>query len=160
MKIKLFYWAIFLLCCLLGSAKADTAATDSFEKISVELAAREIVAIDILAISQSSFTGIAITPESIQKNFHYKLELRNAGMNLYRKSLVEVLGGVSLTDTTENSDIRWAIIFYNAKMEALSTIYLDKVGNVGIVNGHSVRLSSPLFRRSLLAWLTTNFPLK
>jgi len=122
------------------------------DSIATKLFKREIGKIEILQIPPEISTRTRITPEILEKQFDYKLTIRDARGGVYREKLAELLKSLVVRPQSEMPDIRWGIIFYNVDDSRVGAIYFDKWGSRGAVADIPVSFKGDLFK-----WLDGNF---
>ena len=129
---------------------------DSAQRSVTDLVAKlehsEVGRVEILSIPARIMTRIGITPEGIEKSFHYKLTIRDLRGGLYQEQLTKAVKTVSLAPQERPADLRWALIFYDVAGVRVVGFYFDANGHLGSVDETPV-----FFRGDLFEWLDTHF---
>lgn len=122
------------------------------EVITAKLDNYQIGRVEILQIPPYVLTRTRITPDMLEKQFDYKLTIRDMRGGAYRDGLLEAMKSVVVQPESEMADIRWGIIFYGLEDRRLGAIYFDKWGGHGAVGNVPVSFKGKLFK-----WLDSNF---
>jgi len=107
---------------------------------------------EILQIPSSVLTRTAITPEMLEKQFFYKLIIRDVKDVMQKKELIDAMQSVTVRNYTETGDLRWGIIFYDTAGSRVGGIYFNGIGKIGAVGSTPVSFNGKLFK-----WLDINF---
>jgi hypothetical protein len=150
---------VFCILLLSATTIASTQGSDldgsnktqvHVDSLAAKLANGDIEAVEILRIPAHVLTRTAITPEMIEKQFHYKLTIRHIGA--YRKELAAALKSTKVELEPGMPDIRWGMIFYDAQDRRMGAVYFDKKGRYGAVGDIPVSFKGELFK-----WLNRSF---
>jgi hypothetical protein len=143
----------FLLSCG-GSAqvKAHSPAQARAEVIASKFLAGEIDRIEIVHIPPRILTRTSVTPEMIEKSFHYKLTITAPAFGAYKETLNQSLHSTSVKPEAEMKDIRWGAIFYSHQSR-IGALYFDASGNYGSVDAAPVSFKDKQF----FDWLNASF---
>jgi hypothetical protein len=116
------------------------------------LESSEVGRVEILSIPARIITRIPVTPEGIEKGFHYKLTVRDLRGGLYQDELTKAVKTVYVAPVDRNPDLRWALIFYDTVGVRVTGLYFDSSGRIGTVDEAPVS-----FRGNLFEWLNARF---
>ena len=157
MKTKIIASAFLLLAVLNACGQADVATVKSqaqaqVDTLTAKLLRHEVGKVEILQIPPDVLTYVAVTPETLEKQFHYKLVIRNITSGAYRDEFIKAMKSITVQEESEMPDLRWGIIFYDRNDNRLGAIYFDKWGKRGAVWNIPVFIKGDLFR-----WLNKNF---
>lgn len=156
MKILLLFCFLPCLLPLTVSAQKNEVSTKDAKShvnlISAKLSNAEIVRIEVINMPSQILTRTRITPEMLEKQFYYKLTIRDIRSNVRKKKLLEAVRSIVVLPQAEMPDIRWGIIFYDVNDSRVGAIYFDKKGGHGAVEGVPVSFKGDLFK-----WLDENF---
>jgi hypothetical protein len=108
--------------------------------------------IEVLQIPPRILTRSAVTPEMLEKSFHYKLVIQNPGSGAYRDKLRDALSSMSVRSELEIKDLRWAVLFYTRDGSRVGSLYFNKDGEYGAVDGKPAS-----FRGDFFKWLESSF---
>jgi hypothetical protein len=132
--------------------KGNNHAQSQVDSLATKLAGGEIGRTEILQIPPRVLTRTRITPEMLEKQFHYKFTIRDVRGGLYQNKLVEVVKSVAVEPQPDTADLRWGVIFYGLDGERVNGIYFDKKGGNGAVGNAPCSIRGDLFK-----WLDENF---
>ncbi len=130
----------------------ESVAQSRVDTLSAKLANYEIGNVEILQIPSEILTRTRITPEMLEKQFSYKLTIRDLRGGAYREKLLEAMKSTKVRPKSETPDIRWGIIVYDLNGGRVGAIYFDKWGKSGAVGDIPVSFKGKLFK-----WLDGNF---
>jgi hypothetical protein len=108
--------------------------------------------LEIFQIPPDFVTRTRITPDALEKEFFYRLTIRDLQNTTYRRSLMEVLASVSATARTEIPDLRWGVVFFDETERRIGSLYFDAVGNSGTIDSMPVEFSGGMPK-----WLRGSF---
>ncbi len=117
-----------------------------------KLVDEEIDQIEILHIPANVKTYCNVTPEHLQKDFFYRLTIRTNPNRSLEKELVEALKTFKVQPSSEGTDLRWGIIFYDHKMRRVGAIFFGRVGSKGVIGSTDMHCNNSLFD-----WLVSHF---
>ena len=131
----------------------DTSPDQSqVDVLAAKLEGGQIGRIEIFEIPVRILTRARITPEALEKQFHYKLTIRDVRGGAYQPKLIEVTKSLAVQRRSEMADIRWGVIFYGTDNSRVGALYFDKSGSSGAVGSTPVSFKGDLFK-----WLDDNF---
>jgi hypothetical protein len=116
------------------------------------LRANEIARVEILQIPPRILTRTRVSPEMLERSFHYKLTIRDVRGGAYSSDLLATVASVTVRPAAEMGDLRWGVLFYDAAEKRVASIYFDSSGRRGAVDSQSVSFDGDLSK-----WLDTNF---
>jgi hypothetical protein len=159
MKAQVVVYILLLLSpvtvCAQGGdqlVKGNNQAQSKLDALAAKLADGEIVRMEILQIPPRALTRTRVTPEMLEKQFHYKLTVRDIRGEVYYSKLVEVAKSIVIRPQSETADLRWGVIFYGVDESRVAAFYFDKGGSNGAVGDVPVSFRGEFFR-----WLEGNF---
>jgi hypothetical protein len=79
----------------------------------------------------------AQTPENLEQGYTSSMTIRGEDPRL--KAIVHAIDAVTFVRTPEHADVRWGIVFFDEKNKRLKSIFVDRFGFSGYVNGSLVR---------------------
>jgi hypothetical protein len=116
------------------------------------LRANGITRVEILQIPPRILTRTRVTPEMLERSFHYKLTIRDVRGGAYSSDLMAAVASTSVRPAAEMGDLRWGVLFYDAAEQRVASIYFDPSGRHGAVGSQSVDFGGDLSK-----WLESNF---
>jgi hypothetical protein len=90
----------------------------------------------------------------LEKQYVYKLTIKDIRSASCRNIFSEALASLSAQKSSEISDLRLGVIFYYVNNERFDAIYFDKSGKNGFVGNNPVLFNGKFFR-----WVTSNIQL-
>ncbi len=132
--------------------KGTSPAQSRVDVLAAKLEGNEIGRIEIFEIPPEVLTRIAITPEALEKQFDYKLTIRDIRGGAYQAKLIEAMKSTVVQPRSDMADIRWGIVFYGIDETRVAGVYFDKWGGNGAVDSTPVSFKGDLFK-----WLDGNF---
>jgi hypothetical protein len=95
--------------------------------------------VEILYYPERILTRTALTPEMLERQYKYKVEIREFTASLQREQLVPALREASFSPSAGLSyDLRTAVLLFDKSGKRLLSIYFDRSGRNGVVNNESV----------------------
>jgi hypothetical protein len=102
--------------------------------------------VEILYYPEHILTRIALTPEMLEQQYQYKVEVREFVASTQRQQLVLALREISLTPSSRSFDLRTAILLYDKSGKRVMSLYFDRGGKNGVVNRETVSTSDGVYR--------------
>lgn len=132
--------------------KTDNSPQSEVDVLAAKVASGEIERIEIFQIPPRVLTRARITPEMLEKQYSYKLTIRDVRGNMEQKKLVEAIRSTTARLQGEMTDLRWGIVFYGVDGTRVGAIYFDKYGSGGAVDDTAASFKGDLFK-----WLDESF---
>jgi hypothetical protein len=133
--------------------------TDNIQNVLDKIRENRVVRrIEIIHLQYSILTRTSVTPDMLEKSHSYKLNMASSGVYFYLPSFIKALDKTSIkkTETEYGFDLRWGILFFDAKNERIASIYMDRFMVNGYINLSPVNFSSNQ-NEGLVWWLKENF---
>src|SRR5207247_7365468 len=136
MKMQMAVYVLLFLLPVTGCGQADEVkgnvqAQSAVSTLTLRLAKREIGKLEILQIPARILTRTRITPVMLEKQFHYKLTIRDVRGGVHQDKLVEAAKSITVRPETEMPDLRWGVIFYGLDDSRVGALYFVKTGTGG-----------------------------
>jgi len=135
--LKLTFVALMLQLAYSQSAMKDELA--SFENSLREDAISSIV---VLRMPDDVTTRIDVTPQVLRKGLSstrkYKIEMNQVRSKL----LIRWIQQTTFTRTKRSPDLRWGLLFVDHNGKEIASIFSDRFGQVGNVDGHNIEFSN------------------
>ncbi len=115
--MKIQTWVCFLMFLLpiivfaQGSEMNSNKAQSQVKIIADKLSNGEIMRVEIINIPSYVLTYARITPEMLEKQFHYKLTISEIRGNVHNKQLLDAIKSMTIQTKSEMKDLRWGVIF-------------------------------------------------
>ncbi len=102
--------------------------------------------LEVLYFPTEMQTQAPLTPEQLEAHCWYRIGVREFQWSAVRTDLITALDVSSVETEAKEPDCRWGCIFYDREDSRVLTVYLDRRGSVGLINGTPVSGLSPLRR--------------
>lgn len=150
-------WLIVLAMLVTGCTKKEgaerlSAAQSRIDLLQEELSRDAVGRIDIVHISDGAESPIRVSPDMLEKNFQYKIVIRDARHGIDGPGLQKSVRDTFVQMSSDGGDLRWGLTFFNLTGRPIVSIYLDSSGERGFVGSQTVT-----FNRSLGNWIRRNF---
>ena len=130
---------------IMGQATPPSAKVNGMEKLRADLAAGSISRIQVIHMPDSTLTRVAVTESILRTTASIKRD--------YSERLVEifdpVLSGILTKTTTRKPDLRWGVLFLNSKGQEIASLFVDKFGQFGYLNGELFEFGNGLLSSHL-----------
>jgi hypothetical protein len=117
------------------------------EQLDQQWKAVRVKKIEIMHIPTNRMCLGNVSSSRMDVSYGYKLIVRDPESSELMKELMGVLRNVSADWSGELADIRWGLVFYDLEDRRLFSIYLDRTGHNGVVNGACVNIRSDALRK-------------
>jgi hypothetical protein len=128
-----------------GVIANDNAIQSDVARMHEKLVHGEVEQIEIVHIPAEVLTGNRVTPDVLEKAFHDKLTIRCIRRRVFEKGLAEAMKSLKVQPTTQGTDLRWGIIFFDRDDQRIGAIYFGRVGNSGAVGNTPMSCNNSLF---------------
>ncbi len=128
------------LLCLLPAISSAQMTDDSLSSLKRQLKTQAVASIVVLHMSDDVLTRIAVTPELMRKWAEVKVPLDDT----QKAKLQSLIHDTTAKPSPEKSDLRWGILFYGPSENETDSIFVDRFGKTGFVNGQTVTFSQNL----------------
>lgn len=135
-----------------NGVKVNNPANSEVDGLAAKITRGEIEKIEIFQIPPRILTRTRITPEMLEKQYYYKLTIRDVRGGALQIKLVEAIKSTVVQPQSEMADIRWGIVLYAVDGKRVGALYFDKSGEKGAVDNSAVSFKGDLFK-----WLDDNF---
>jgi hypothetical protein len=139
-------------CAQGNDLKTNNAVQTQINLLVAKLDHGEIGKIEILQIPSRILTRTRVSPEMLERQFHYKLTIRDIRGESQLRALNEAMKSVVVEPETEEPDLRWGLIFYGLDDSRVGALYFDKAGRRGNMDNTPVHFQGDIFE-----WLNSNF---
>ena len=103
--------------------------------------------VEILYYPERILTRTALTPEMLERQYKYKVEIRDFPASLQRAQLVPVLREASFSPSPSRSyDLRTAVVLFDKSGNRMLSLYFDHSGRNGVVNREPVSTNDVVYR--------------
>jgi hypothetical protein len=137
-----------LLAVLIGGPMQDTAHGNpeaNVEALKSLLRAGRVTKVEMLRMPDNVMTRVAVTPQALRSSASYIIIFHSDIDGTFEP----LLSGISLKIDEHTPDLRWGVIFYDAQDREVGSIFVDKSGQFGYLNGESVSFNGGLLDTNL-----------
>ena len=111
------------------------------------IAPEAVERVEILYYPEQILTRTALTPEMLERQYKYKVEIREFPASFQREQLVPVLQTASFSSSAGRShDLRTAVLLFDKSGKRMLSLYFDGSGRSGVVNHESVSTDDAVYR--------------
>jgi hypothetical protein len=139
MRIFWFLAVAFIPMYLYG----QSAPPDNMETLKSLLEGERIRKVEILRVPDGLMTRTSVTPDDMRALASYSVIFNDD----FESTLSSTFSETSFKRSSQSSDLRWGILFYNASGHEIGSVFVDKFGKYGYVNKETVQFGSNLAKR-------------
>jgi len=118
--------------------------------------------LEILYLPKEVLTRSTVDPPYLERACYYRIQIEELGRAVLGAELAATLASADIRLRPGTSDLRWGLIFHDASNARVLTIYLDKFGRRGLINGQTMvsngQLDALLERRCSCLWVRGTTP--
>jgi hypothetical protein len=129
-----------LVAYLACTSRADTRLLSKYA-----IVPEAVDRVEILYFPERILTRSALTPDMLEKQYQYKLEIRQFGECLQRQELVDALQGTALSHGDRQYDLRTAVLLYGKDGKRMLSLYFDHSGMRGMINREPISMSNDVY---------------
>lgn len=101
--------------------------------------------VEILYFPERILTRASLTPQMLERQYQYKIEIRDFTASTQRQQFVTVLREASISPSGGSYDLRTAVLLYEKTGKRLSSLYFDRTGKNGVVNDESISINNGIY---------------
>jgi hypothetical protein len=138
------WWALsiaVLVTCGIASSQGRNEKSSNYGIIP-----EAVERVEILYYPERILTRTALTPEMLERQYKYKVEIREFAASVQREQLVPALREASFSPAGRSYDLRTAILLYDKNDGRILSLYFDRSGKNGVVNRESVSTNDAVYR--------------
>jgi hypothetical protein len=102
--------------------------------------------VEILYIPERFLTRAALGPEAVERQYYYKLEVRQFSGSVERERLLPALQDASFSPSPESYDFRTAVLLFDKSDKRLLSLYFSRGGQNGMVDRQWVSTNDAVYR--------------
>jgi hypothetical protein len=139
--MKRIYKSLLLLALIFPLAYAQTSMDNELAALRNALSEKTIASIVVLRLADDVTTRTNVTPQWLRKIYpptrKYKIEMSDSRSTLF----MDWINRAKLAKAKEPLDCRWGLLFIGRDGKEIASIFSDKFGRLGNVDGHDVEFS-------------------
>jgi hypothetical protein len=109
-------------------------------------APEEIDRVEILDIPERIRFRSGVTPEFLERQYNYKIEIRGSAASTQRQRMITALRETSVSPSDRSYDVRTAVLLYDGTGKRTLSLYFDDGGRNGGANRDFVSINSDVYR--------------
>ncbi|HEY4210368.1 MAG TPA: hypothetical protein VGM84_02705 [Steroidobacteraceae bacterium] len=131
---------------------APSVAQTRVDALTNSLRLSRVERVEVFQIPPRILTRTRVTPEMLERSYHYKMIIRDMRGGAYNSDLLAAVASTSVQPVAEMGDLRWGLIFFDATEQRVASLYFDASGRRGAVDSIPVSFNGDLGK-----WLDANF---
>jgi len=118
---------------------------------SLSVVPEQVERVEILYFPERILVFAALSPEMLEQQYQYKLEIRNVRHSTEWEQLRSLLSKTSVTPSDRGYDHRTAVLLFDQNGRRIASVYFDKFGG-GTINRDSGTIAGDMYHwaKSLL----------
>jgi hypothetical protein len=133
--------SIVIVVCNIGCSQARNENSSNYGIIP-----EAVERVEILYFPERILTRAALGPETLERQYKYKVEIREFPESVQREQLVSALREPSFSPSGRSYDLRTAVLLFDRSGKRVLSLYFDRSGKNGVVNGESVSTNEAVYR--------------
>jgi hypothetical protein len=130
---------------MFAQSSSQSSPEAAMEKLKSLLNDGAVVKVKVLHLPDSTLTRVAVSREALRS---IARSVQDFSDHIPEK-FNPLLSGVSVKKETQTSDLRWGVFFYDAQDHEIGSVFVDKFGRYGYLNGETVSFETGSFARNL-----------
>ena len=142
--LQLMMLLIIPVCAFAQSPSPNTTQAD-MERLKSLLDEGTVAKVQVLHMPDSTLTRAAVSQEALRS-------IASSVVN-FKDHLAEtfnpLFSGISVKRENHRPDLRWGVLFYDAQDHEIGSVFVDKFGRYGYLNGQTVSFDTGFFNANL-----------
>jgi hypothetical protein len=136
---------LFLMFAMLvpPHSSSKVSAQAGVTQVQSLLAGDQVSKVEIIHMDDDIMTAIAVAPGSLEQLASHHLTLSK----LPDARLAALFAGLKVEGADLGGDLRWGVFLYDKAGKQLDSIYVDRFGSTGYINGQAVTFDQNLAER-------------
>ena len=146
--MKRIYMLIFFLIVPVLMSAQTSSRDDSqveLEKLASLVKQGAVGKVRVLHVHDSMLTRVAVSKDAL----HSIATSTQDFSDQIAEKFGSLLSGVSVKTDNHTPDLRWGVFFYDPQGQVIGSLFVDKFGQYGYLNGQTVSFEMGTFARSL-----------
>jgi hypothetical protein len=138
------WWALIIavvVACNIASSQARNKNSSNYQ-----IVPEAVERVEILCYPERILTRVALTPERLERQYKYKVEIREFPASVQRERLVSALREASFSPSGGSYDVRTAVLLFDKSGKRMLSLYFDRSGKNGAVNREPVSTNDAVYR--------------
>ena len=124
--------------CTFGQSVPQNGAEAGMETLRTLLRGGTIAKVQVLHLPDSALTRVAVTPGTLRS---IASDTKTFSVNI-GATFDPSLSGIAAKLENHPSDLRWGVLFYDAQGQEVASVFVDKFGRYGYLNGQTVSFNA------------------
>ena len=148
MKRAIKHWVSLLLFIAVATSLevASESGKPGKPLSSFGVAPEAVQRVEILYLPERILTRAALTPEMLERQYQYKIEIRDLRDYAQHGELVALLRKTSLFRSGGTYDVRTAVLLYDSGGRRIGALFFARYGKQGVINSESGAIDSGVYR--------------
>ena len=134
-----------LLACVRGAVAGDSASPAEKSLSSYGVVLDAVTRVEILYYPERILTRTNVTPERLEDQYQYRLEIRDFPGAVQRLPLLVALQKTSITVSGDMPDVRTAVLLYDGGGNRMASLYFARGGTRGAINADTGAITSGVY---------------
>ncbi len=143
---RLSVWLVLTSAILLASGTSTSQPRNVKAASAYGISPEAVERVELLYFPERILVRAALTPEMLERQYKYKLEIRDFSASLQRPQLITALRGATVSPSARSYDLRTAVLLYDNNGKRMLSLYFDRSGKNGVVNRESVSTDDAVYR--------------
>ncbi len=145
--MRVLLLTILLIFPALVSAQASSQGDPQvdLERLASLLKQGAVAKVKVLHAHDSTLTRVGVSKEALHSIASSTLDFSHH----ITEKFGALLSGVSVKKESHTPDLRWGVFLYDAQGQEIGSLFVDKFGQYGFVNDHTVSFETGTFARNL-----------
>ena len=136
---------LFIPVCAFGQSASQNGTEAGMETLKSLLKGSTVAKVQVLHMLDSALTRVAVTPQALRS---LASDTKTFDPNL-RATFYPMLTGISAKRENHSPDLRWGVLFYDAQGHEMASVFVDKFGRYGYLNGETVSFDAGMLGTNL-----------
>jgi hypothetical protein len=142
------FLSVMLLIALVGTfaqSSSHVSTADEIEKLNSLLKDGAVADVRMLHLHDSTMTRVNVTRDALLSMASYDVKWRDH----ISETFAPFFSGMLVKQENHTPDLRWGILFYDSQNHEIASVYVDKFGRYGYVDGQTVSFRNTGIRDNL-----------
>jgi hypothetical protein len=142
------FWLIMLLIVpvfMFAQSSSQSSPEADMERLKSLLKEGTVAKVKVLHVPDSTLTRMAVSQEALRSIASSVLDFTDHITEKFNP----LLSDVSVKRENHTPDLRWGVVFYDAQDHEIGSVFVDKFGRYGYLNGQTVSFDTGFFAANL-----------
>jgi hypothetical protein len=134
MRILIVMGLLLIPTCMCAQSYSPHSTVAGMRSLRSLFDSNAVAKVQVLHMPDSVSTRVAVTQQALRSVAITKKTFRDR----VGQTLDQMLAGISVKGDKHTPDLRWGVLLYNAKNHEVASVFVDKFGRYGYLNGKTV----------------------